>query len=94
MLGLTQRDNRPIDVAEGFQDAFGGGSLGGNRRATRFQANDSLVTELQLTTDTEFGQNQDTQGQNQQPGQGRNALLVMKKNRADMQFTCNRRDLI
>ena len=81
VLDAVESDRGPGNVGKDLEHSFGGWFLGSDGFTAGLQANDHFITIFQFTTDPIFQQNNDSQGQDQNPGQADNALLILKINR-------------
>jgi hypothetical protein len=87
MLGISQGNGGPSDISKGFQHALGGGALGGESLRTGLQVHNEFTPNLQFTSNVILQQDNNTQSQEQDPSQADNTLLIVQKNRSEVQIT-------
>jgi hypothetical protein len=83
----TQVNGEEGDIAKGLQDSFSGGTVGALILSGWIEADNGFISVGQLAAEAKFEQDNETQGQEKQPGQASNALLIMEENRTNVEIT-------
>ena len=87
MNSVSQSDNGEGDIAEGFENAFGGRAVCSLVLRSRIEPHNFLFSLSQFTTNAKFEQDDKAQGEKKQPSQATDTLLVVQENRANVQVT-------
>ena len=85
MDNWPQVNNGEGDVVKSLEQTFCGGSVCTLVLGSRIETNNFFVSLSQFTTNSKLKQDDDPQGQQEQPSQTADTLLIMQENRPDVE---------